>query len=286
MKNKILSAVMIALVLTALAGCHDKNDLALIEELQSANTALTAEVASLKDEVASLRSMSLLSWDITAEPSEDGAFADVTFTAVPEGLLDGQAVNFEVVLDGQVVGSVSSTYDGSAFVANTQLEPKNGYSFYCVLSDGSTSFKREALMNPENKVLSTLMNLGDEMNAYCNVVVDDCKAENGKLKLKLNLSAKLPDFVSKDKPANVESAKLTFAMGEAESETKDVSFEAGEKGLLEAVMDEVSFAIPEKMESDAQLNLHLIVKLTNGQELKALGGSWFMQDGSLTMVTG
>lgn len=286
MKKRILSVVLAAVMLLSLTGCHDKKDLALIEELQGANAQLSAEVESLKAEVASLRSMSLQSWDITAQPSEDGTLADVTFTAVPDGLLEGQTVNLEVMLDGQVVGSVSGTFDGSTFTANTQLEPKDGYSFYCVLSDGSTSFKREALMDPANASLATLMKLGQAMNAYCTLVVDDWKVEDGKLNLKLNLSAKLPEFVSKDSPANVESAKLCFAMGEQEPETKDVTFEVGENGMLEAVMDGLSLTIPEKMEKDAQLTLTLNVKLTNGQELKSAGAAWFMQDDALVMVTG
>ncbi len=286
MKKRIFSAVLVGIMLLALTGCHDKNDLALIEELQGANTRLSAEVESLKAEVASLRSMSLQSWDITARPSEDGALADVAFSAVPDGLLEGQSITFEVVQDGQVGVSLPCLFDGTTFTANAQLEPKNGYSFYCVLSDGSNSYKREALMDPANAALTTLMNLADAMNTYCNMVVDDYSAADGKLNLKLNLSAKLPEFVSKEAPAAVESAKLIFTMGEEELETKDVTFEAGEKGMLEAVMDDCSLTIPEKMEKDAQLTLTLKVKLTNGQELGSVSASWFMQDDALVMVTG
>lgn len=286
MKKRILAAVVTGVMLLALTGCHDKNDLALIEELQGANAELTAEVAGLKAEIASLRSISLQSWSITAEPSEDGALADVAFSAVPDGLLDGQTITFEVVQDGQVKVSLPCLFDGSTFTANAQLEPKNGYSFFCVLSDGSSSHKREALMDPANDALSTLMNLADAMNAYCNMVVDDYSVEDGKLNVKLNLSAKLPEFVSKEAPAAVESAQLVFTMGEEELETKDVTFEAGENGMLEAAMDDVSLAIPEKMEKDAQLTLTLNVKLTNTQELKSAGAGWFIQDDALVMVIG
>lgn len=286
MKKRVFSAVLGLIMLLALTGCHNKNDLALIEELQSANAQLTAEAESLKAEIASLRSMSLQSWDITAKPSEDGTLADVAFSAVPDGLLDGQSITFEVVQDGQVKVSLPCLLDGTTFTANAQLEPKNGYSFFCVLSDGSTSFKREALMDPANAALTTLMNLGDAMNAYCNLVVDDYAVEEGKLNLKLNLNAKLPEFVSKDVPANIESAQLVFTMGEETLDTKDVTFDAGENGVLEAVMDEVSLAVPEKMEKDAQLTLTLNVKLTNGQQLKPASAGWFMQEGALVMVTG
>lgn len=286
MKKRIISAVLVGIMLLALTGCHDKKDLALIAELQDANTRLAAQVDSLKAEVASLRSMSLQTWEITAVPSEDGTLADVSFSAVPDGLLDGQSITFEVVQDGQVRVSLPCLLDGATFTASAQLEPKNGYSFFCVLSDGSASFKREALMDPASTVLSTLMNLGDAMNTYCNLVVDDYAVEEGKLNLKLSLSAKLPEFVNKEAPAGIESAKLIFTMGEETLETTDVTFEAGENGVLEAVMDSLSLTIPEKMEKDAQLTLTLNVKLTNGQELKSAGAGWYMQEGAPVMVAG
>ena len=69
-------------------------------------------------------------------------------------------------------------------------------------------------------------------------------------------------------------------------ETQDIELPKGEgQGSYETSLSSISFTMPQ-MEDDYQLDLMLVVTLTNGEELNANGGSWFYNNNELKMAAG
>lgn len=283
--KKLIACVLIVLMLASLAGCQEASDSAKVTELQTQVAVLNSKISALTKEIASLRSTTLRTWELSAQPLTDGSGAAVAFQAETDGISTGQKVVFEVVQDGEVKVSLPCGVHDGLFFANAELDAKDGYSFFCVLSSGD-EYNRVALVDPENEDLANLMHLGQVMNAYCTLVVDGYDVTDKAISANLNAQVTLPSFTDPDAPTAVETAQILFTMGDETLSTLDVTLEEGEDGTLEASMPDTKLTIPEEMEDDAQLNLKLIVRLSDGRKLVSMSGSWYLHEGELTMVSG
>ena len=82
------------------------------------------------------------------------------------------------------------------------------------------------------------------------------------------------------------SATLVFLHNGQELERKELTLDAGEgEGSYEATISGLAFSTP-KLEEDHQLDLELVITLSDGSSLSYDGCSWFVTDGSLNPVMG
>lgn len=287
MKRRLFAGMLAACMALTLAGCHDKEDLAQIEDLKAQILDLQIQNDSLNAKIDALQCTTLKSWTLEAAPKEDGTGASVKFTAEPAAVVAGQTANFIVVLGEEELVNLPCSFDGTIFHASAELDSKNGYSFFCRLTDGGDQSSRVALLDPENAVLPYLMNLGESMDAYCNFFVDGWTEDAENHKLLITSAAaemKLPRFRSTDAEITFEQAAVELRLGDEVLSKQDVEFTA-EGNLYTAELQNAEFDLPEEMEAEAQLNLVLHYTL-NGQENTVPGASWFRGEEALEMVTG
>ena len=77
-----------------------------------------------------------------------------------------------------------------------------------------------------------------------------------------------------------------FSLNGETVESKDIDLPQGEgQGSHETSLSSISFTMPQ-MDDEYQLDLTLVVTLSDGQELTANGGSWFYNNGELNMAAG
>ena len=82
------------------------------------------------------------------------------------------------------------------------------------------------------------------------------------------------------------SATLVFLHNGQELERKELTLDTGEgEGSYEATISGLAFSTP-KLEEDHQLDLELVITLSDGSSLSYDGCSWFVTDGNLNPVMG
>ena len=96
----------------------------------------------------------------------------------------------------------------------------------------------------------------------------------------------LPQLTTAGAAVDFQGAQLVFTLNGETVETKDIDLPQGEgQGSYESSLSNISFKMPQ-MDDDYQLDLLLVVTLTDGTELTANGGSWFYNNGELKMAAG
>ena len=295
MNKKILTTMLLILmiasmlVLTTGCGAKDSEDLAKqVELLKAENAELKAQIAELTNQHPAVQAQTVLkSWKLDAQVWSDGNGATVTFKAEPVSYEEGQKAALSVRMGDLEAEGTNCNWDGTYYTGSVELSAADGYGYYCVLTaaDGSTS--EVELNSPHNVSDETLVYLGSSVSAYCNMVVEDWQADDSTLTIQSGyIQAQMPRLTAVGTAPTVSGAALVLKLNDQETERKDVTLSAGEGiGSFEAALSGVSFHMP-VMEQDGQLDLWLEVTLSDGNVIKAAGGSWYGSDGQLQLAVG
>ena len=226
---------------------------------------------------------SLQSWELSAQVWSSSNGATVTLTAQPRAYEKGQGASFVVRLEGKEVENVSCSWDGKYYTASADLEAADGYEFECVLFPPQGVGEHYTLSD----AYDSLVYMKRSLDAYCNLYISDFKDADGKFTITAGwASVQLPQLTTEGTAIGFQKAQLVFALNGETVETQDVDLPQGEgQGSYESSLSNISFTMPQ-MDDDYQLDLTLVVTLTNGEELTADGGSWFYNNNELKMAAG
>ena len=226
---------------------------------------------------------SLQSWELTAQVWSSSNGATVTLTAQPRAYEKGQGASFVVRLEGKEVENVSCSWDGKYYTASADLEAADGYEFECVLFPPQGVGEHYTLSD----AYDSLVYMKRSLDAYCNLYISDFKDADGKFTVTAGwASVQLPQLTTAGTEIGFQKAQLIFSLNGETVETQDITLPQGEgKGSYESSLSNISFTMPQ-MDDDYQLDLTLVVTLSNGEELTANGGSWFYNNGELKMAAG
>lgn len=292
-RRNILTLIALVLVLAmVMAGCGSKTEDVNTPEQQIAalkqeNEQLRSQIDTLTRQLESLQSAILTDWSLNALASSDRTAATITFTAVPASESEGQTLSLIVNLNGLEAESVPCTMDGSRYTATVELPAADGYSFYCLLTGPTGTMQQIPLITPDNPGDGSLINLGSSLSAYCSLFVDKWNYNDGKLTVEnAYVQAQMPVISTGGDNMTPSSAALVFLHNGQELERKELTLNDGEgDGSFEATISGLSFATP-MLEEDHQLDLQLVITLSDGSTLSYDGCSWFVADGSLNPVMG
>lgn len=285
--TKLLLILMIGALLLSCTACGKDDEKTRLEE---ENAALQAQLDELNAQMESIEvsnSESLKDWHMSASVWEGASGATVSLSAVPGSYHEGQTALFSVRLNGFEVASVTCAWNGTSYTAEAELESSDGYSYYITLIGADGTKEQIALNTPENTVDDTLVNLQSSMAAYGNIIVDGWSGDDNTLTLDSGfIQVQLPRITANGSTADLKEVNLVFQLNGEEIQRRKIDLPAGEgQGSYEQAFQNISFDMPE-MESDYQLDLWLVVTLTDGQEISSSGGSWYHSDEGLMMVVG
>ena len=288
MFNRKKTALIAALALCAtviLSGCGkepkaDANATAPAQTTEATQATASAPAGSLAHVEAE---GSLQSWELTAQVWSSSNGATVTLTAQPRAYEKGQGASFVVRLEGKEVENVSCSWDGKYYTASADLEAADGYEFECVLFPPQGVGEHYTLSD----AYDSLVYMKRSLDAYCNLYISDFKDADGKFTITAGwASVQLPQLTTAGTAIGFQKAQLVFSLNGETVETQDVNLPQGEgQGSYESSLSNISFTMPQ-MDDDYQLDLSLVVTLTNGEELTADGGSWFYNNNELKMAAG
>ena len=289
MFNRKKTALIAALALCAaviLSGCGkedantDANATAPAQTAEATKVAASAPAGSLAHMEAE---GSLQSWELNAQVWSSSNGATVTLTAQPRAYEKGQGASFVVRLEGKEVQNVSCNWDGKYYTASADLEAADGYEYECVLFPPQGVGEHYTLSD----AYDSLVYMKRSLDAYCNLYISDFKDADGKFTITAGwASVQLPQLTTAGTTIGFQKAQLVFMLNGETVETQDVNLPQGEgQGSYESSLSNISFTMPQ-MDDDYQLDLTLMVTLTNGEELTAAGGSWFYNNNELKMAAG
>lgn len=282
MKKTILVLLIAALLAATLAGCGgDGDNSQMIAQLQLQIDELSARVEALE-----MRS-GLKSWDLTAAAWSSSNGATVTFTAEPAAYQEGQSLQIMAILDGQQIDRVDCSWDGKQYTAQLDLNAADGYGYYCILTAPDGSRVQTALSTPESPVIDAVVNISTALSSYCNMIVDTWDRNGEQLTVTAGyVQVQLPRITADGSTAELAGAELILKKAGQEVSRLPLTLPEGEgENSYELVLTDASFDIPE-MQDDQQLDLHLVVNLSDGQVLTTTGCSWIYNAGELFLVVG
>ena len=299
MTKKFISTALLMIMILSLvllgAGCGAKDPAPAADDSAARIAALEQENAELKAQLEALTTQmdrtkqeaSLQDWTMEAKAWSDSNGATVTFTASPVTYVEGQKAALSVRMGELEAESTNCIWDGNAYTGSVELTAADGYSYYCVLTNADGSQQEVELNSPDNVTNETLVNLGSNLSAYANLVVEDWEATASSLTIKSGfVQAQMPRLTFNDMNANISSAALVLKLNSEEVSRQTITLEAGEgNSSFEAALSGNTFAMP-AMEEDYQLDLWLEVSLTTGNTVSVSGGSWYNSDGQLQLVVG
>lgn len=301
MKKKLFSTMLLMLMVLALmvftVGCKSEGtgaDAARIAQLEQENAELKAQLEELtagmdreNDRLQQLQTDVLQDWSLDVQAWSDGNGATVTFSASPVSYVDGQKAALSVRMGDLEAESTNCVWDGTAFTGSVELSAADGYSYYCVLTNVDGSQAEVELNSPENITNETLVNLGSNLSAYANLVVEDWSAAATSLNIHSGFAqVQMPRLTFNNMTASISSADLVLKLNSEEVSRQSLTLSAGEdENGYEAVISSCSFTMP-AMEDDYQLDLWLEVSLNTGSTISVSGGSWYSSNGELQLVVG
>lgn len=293
MKKQILSVVALMLALAMVfAGCGSKapeadTPEAQIAALKQENEQLRAQIDTLTRQLEALQSAVLADWSLNALASADRTSATITFTAVPATEAEGQTLSLIINRNGLEAESIPCTMDGSRYTATVELPAADGYSYYCLVTNASGTQQSIPLITPDNPGDGSLLDLANSLKGYCSLIVTDWSYADGKITLVTAFAqAQMPVISTGGNNVTPSSATLVFLHNGQELERKEITLAAGEgDGSFELALPTVSFNVP-KLEEDHQLDVELVVTLSDGSSLSYNGCSWFMNNGELNPIMG
>lgn len=282
----ISAAVLVCLAASILSGCSGK----AAEPETVAPTEAATETAPIAATnpvgvLANVESKGALeSWELTPAVWSSSNGATVTFTGHPRAYEEGQSGSFVVRLNGEMVENAMCTWDGSYYTASVDLEAADGYEYEFVLFSPQGSAENYTLSD----AYDSLVYMKRSLDTYCNLFISDFKEENGQFVVTAGYaSVQLPQLTTAGASVGFQKAQLVFMLNGEECETKDIDLPQGEgQGSYESSLSNISFKMPQ-MEDDYQLDLMLVVTLSDGTQLPASnGGSWFYNSNELKMAAG
>lgn len=285
-KKFILISAILLLCLTAavLSGCTGKTEQPEVATTAPATETAPAAPASSVPALANVEAEGGLdSWEMTAAVWSSSNGATITFTGHPRSYEDGQSGSFVVRLNGEILENAMCEWTGRYYTASVDLEAADGYEYEFVLFSPQGDAESFTLSD----AYDSLVYMKRSLDAYCNLYISDFKEENGQFIITAGYaSVQLPQLVSSGSSIGYQSAKLVFMLNGEEIEAKDIDLPQGEgQGSHESSLMNISFTMPQ-MGDDYQLDLMLVVTLTDGMELSANGGSWFYNNNELKMAAG
>ena len=285
-KKSALIARVLALCLAAsdLTGCSNKP---AQSQVTTAPTEITQATQPTQPPVGSLAHVeaegSLQAWELSAQVWSSSNGATVTLTAQPRAYEKGQGASLVVRLEGKEVENVSCNWDGNYFTASVDLEAADGYEYECVFFPAQGVGEHYTLSD----AYDSLVYMKRSLDAYCNLYISDFKDADGKFTVTAGwASVQLPQLTTAGTTIGFQKAQLVFTLNGETIETQDIDLPKGEgEGSYESSLSNIRFTMPQ-MDDDYQLDLSLVVTLTNGEELTANGGSWFFNNNELKMAAG
>lgn len=289
MSNKKKSALIarvlaLCLAASALAGCSDKPAQPQVTTAPTETTHATQPTQAPAGSLAHVESEgSLQAWELSAQVWSSSNGATVTLTAQPRAYEKGQGASLVVRLEGKEVENVSCNWDGNYFTASVDLEAADGYEYECVFFPAQGVGEHYTLSD----AYDSLVYMKRSLDAYCNLYISDFKDADGKFTVTAGwASVQLPQLTTAGTTIGFQKAQLVFTLNGETIETQDIDLPKGEgEGSYESSLSNISFTMPQ-MDDDYQLDLSLVVTLTNGEELTANGGSWFYNNNELKMAAG
>lgn len=278
--------LLVCVLLSALAGCA-KSESDEVAALKAENESLKSEIAVLNARLAELESAGFKTWKLSAVAWSDSNGATVTFTGEPRTYEDGMSASISVRLEGEEIENVPCSWDGSMFKALIELEAADGYSYTCTLVGSDSAREQILLSSPDMPIYDTLVYMKSNLNAYCNLFVADWEEADEKLNITSGfVQVQLPQITPDGSTVSYTKSQLIFQLNGNTIETQSLELPAGEgSGSYETALTSVSFNMP-KMDEDYQLDLLLSVTLSTGEVITASGGSWYYNNGQLSMVVG
>ena len=277
----IARALALCLAASALAGCSNKP---AQPQVTTAPTEITQATQPPVGSLAHVESEgSLQAWELSAQVWSSSNGATVTLTAQPRAYEKGQGASLVVRLEGKEVENVSCNWDGNYFTASVDLEAADGYEYECVFFPAQGAGEHYTLSD----AYDSLVYMKRSLDAYCNLYISDFKDADGKFTVTAGWArVKLPKLTTAGTTIGFQKAQLVFTLNGETIETQDIDLPKGEgEGSYESSLSNISFTMPQ-MDDDYQLDLSLVVTLTNGEELTANGGSWFYNNNELKMAAG
>lgn len=286
MKKRVFSLILAVLMITALTACGGDAD--RIAQLEAENAALKAQVEELTAQLeASGAGAGLSDWHFESYAWSSSNGANVTFVGTPVRYAEGMSAEFTAWLEGEMIVSAPCEWNGSAFVASVDLNAADGYCYYCTLYAPNGSQTEVELNTPKNPTNEDLINMETALTSYCGMMVEDSKTEGSTLTLSSGYAqVQLPRIGLTSDPVAISSAQLVLEAAGKEIARCDVHMVAGETpDRYAAEIAGISFTVP-ALEENQQMDIRLEVSLSDGQTLKASGGSWFSANGELYLVVG
>ena len=289
MSNKKKSALIarvlaLCLAASALAGCSDKPAQPQVTTAPTETTQATQPTQAPAGSLAHVEAEgSLQAWELSAQVWSSSNGATVTLTAQPRAYEKGQGASLVVRLEGKEVENVSCNWDGNYFTASVDLEAADGYEYECVFFPAQGAGEHYTLSD----AYDSLVYMKRSLDAYCNLYISDFKDADGKFTVTAGwASVQLPQLTTAGTTIGFQKAQLVFTLNGETIETQDIDLPKGEgEGSYESSLSNIRFTMPQ-MDDDYQLDLSLVVTLTNGEELTANGGSWFYNNNELKMAAG
>lgn len=285
MQKKCLLFLLIAALAVSALGCGSGND-EYVTRLEQENAELRSQVEALTSQLEALgRNVGLVNWDLNVAGWSSSNGATVTFTGTPVVHQEGQTATFTVWLEGTEVANVPCLWDGTSYTASAELNAADGYCYYCRLTAPDGTVTEIEVNTPNNATDESLINMETSLAAYANLIVEDWEHADGKLTVVSGYGQVQLPRLGGENAVTCTKAELSFHLNGQELERQSISLpeDGGSTPRLELMGKQ--FAVPE-MENDYQLDLWLEVTLSNGQQLTAVGASWFLIDGALTMAVG
>lgn len=285
MKKQIFSILLAGLLLLAATGCaNDKED--YIARLEDENAQLRSQVEALTSQLQVLgENVGLVNWDLQVQAWNSGSGATVTFTGTPALYAQEQSATFTVWLEGEEVASVPCLWDGTAYTASAELDAADGYCYYCHLTTPGGKETEVEINTPNNTTDESLINMQTSLAAYAGLVVEDWEHVEDHLTVISGYGQVQLPQLSGESSAVCTAAELSFRLNGQELHRQSVALPEEAGSTLHLDLAGKQFPVPE-MENDYQLDLWLEVTLSDGRQINAVGASWFLTDGALTMSVG
>lgn len=288
-KNLLISLLLICALLLSLAGCAKRGseDTSALDALKEENARLHEQIGVLTARLNELESRGFKTSKLQAKAWGDNNGATVTFSGEPRNHEDKSSALFVVRLNGAEVENVPCEWNGTEYTASVELEAADGYSYTCILVDADGTREQILLSSPDSPVYDNLVYMQSSLTAYCNLFINDWEQSGSDLKITSGfVQVQLPRITAEGTEVNFVSAQLVLLLNGNTVSSQALELPAGEgAGSHETALTDIAFTMPE-MTEEHQLDLELRVKLSNGEEISAEGGSWYYTDGQLSMVVG
>lgn len=270
MKKMTILAVVLALAI-ALTACGSEK----APETTAATAAPTTAANVPAETAASVQSLTLTNWEMSANTWSSPNGATINISAAPSYYEEGQKADFVVRLESDDVALVPCEWDGTNYTASVDLNAANGYCYYIVLTAADGTASEVAVNTPAEPTNEAFIDIEAALESYCSITIDDSTFENSKLTLTSGkVQVKAPLITNEGETITCQEATLILTFnGETLGQEVLTLSEAETGGLFEAPLENITFDIPE-MENEQSVELTLNVTLTNGQILSAFGGSW------------